>query len=168
MTTHTPAPHHLPDADVVLIGGGIMSATLGSLLTELDPHLRIVVLEKSEEIAGESSDACNNAGTDHSGFCELNYMAGPHNGTKAASIASQFHLSRQWLAHLARTGRLDPNEFVHATPHMNLVFGAADVDHLRRRLETLRRSPLFADHGIHHRSAHHRTMGATDNGGTTR
>lgn len=145
MTTHTPAKHHLPDADVVLIGGGIMSATLGSLLTELDPHLRIVVLEKSEEIAGESSDAWNNAGTGHSGFCELNYMADPHNGTKAASIASQFHLSCQWWAHLARAGRLDPHEFVHTTTHMNLVFGASDVDYLRHRVETLRRSPLFAD-----------------------
>lgn len=138
-------PQHLPDADVVLIGAGIMSATLGSMLAELDPDMRIVVLEKAGDIASESSQAWNNAGTGHSGFCELNYMPDPSNGTKAASIAEQFHLSRQWWAHLAQTGRLDPTEFVHSTTHMNLVFGDTDVDYLRQRVETLRADALFSD-----------------------
>ncbi|MCF2588749.1 malate:quinone oxidoreductase [Brevibacterium sp. UCMA 11752] len=138
-------PQDLPDADVVLIGAGIMSATLGSMLADLDPDMRIVVLERASDIAGESSRAWNNAGTGHSGFCELNYMPEPGDGTKAASIAGQFHLSRQWWAHLAQTGRLDPTEFVHTTTHMNLVFGDRDVDYLRQRVETLRADPLFAD-----------------------
>ncbi|MGO1449917.1 malate:quinone oxidoreductase [Brevibacterium aurantiacum] len=138
-------PQQLPDADVVLIGAGIMSATLGSMLAELSPDMRIVVLEKAGDTAEESSEAWNNAGTGHSGFCELNYMPDPGNGTKAASIASQFHLSRRWWAHLAQTGRLDPAEFIHSTIHMNLVFGESDVDYLRQRVETLRADPLFAD-----------------------
>lgn len=140
--------HHSPDvtadADVVLIGGGIMSATLGSMLALLDPDLRIIVLEKACDIAGESSDPWNNAGTGHSGFCELNYMPDPADSAKPASIARQFHLTRQWWAHLVRLGLLDPDEFIHTTAHMNLVFGHDDVAYLRRRVATLRTDPLFA------------------------
>ncbi|WP_413335836.1 malate:quinone oxidoreductase [Brevibacterium sp. GP-SGM9] len=145
MDTHTAAQMTpIPEADVVLIGGGIMSATLGSMLTLLDPDLRIVMLEAAEQIGGESSDPWNNAGTGHSGFCELNYMADPADGTKPAAIAGQFHLSRQWWAHLAERGLLDPADFIHSTSHMNFVFGADDVAYLRHRVETLRRDPLFS------------------------
>lgn len=77
----------IEEADVVLIGGGIMSATLGSMLAVLEPNWRIVLLEKADELASESSDPWNNAGTGHSGYCELNYMPNPENGSKAASIA---------------------------------------------------------------------------------
>ncbi|MBR7503176.1 malate:quinone oxidoreductase, partial [Mycobacterium tuberculosis] len=88
----------------MLIGGGIMSATLGSMLAVLEPSWRIVVLEKSVDLASESSDPWNNAGTGHSGFCELNYMPDPNDGTKPAAIARQFQLSRQWWSHLAEAG----------------------------------------------------------------
>ena len=135
----------LPDADVVLIGAGIMSATLSSILTQLDPDLRILVLEKSTDIAGESSEAWNNAGTGHSGYCELNYMPDPADGSKPRQIAEQFHLTRQWWSHLTRQGLLDPTDFIHATPHMNLVFGHDDVAYLRRRVNTLHADPLFAE-----------------------
>ena len=59
--------------DVVLIGGGIMSATLGTLLHRLQPEWKIVVLERLSEVAQESSNAWNNAGTGHAALCELNY-----------------------------------------------------------------------------------------------
>ncbi|MCF8607398.1 malate:quinone oxidoreductase, partial [Gordonia sp. HY442] len=75
------------EADVVLIGGGIMSATLGSMLAVSDPALKIVVLERFDEVAAESSGPWNNAGTGHSGFCELNYMPDPTDGAKPAEIA---------------------------------------------------------------------------------
>src|SRR5690554_990454 len=58
---------------IVLIGAGIMSATLGMLLKELDPDLKIELFERLDVAAAESSDAWNNAGTSHSAFCELNY-----------------------------------------------------------------------------------------------
>jgi malate dehydrogenase (quinone) len=133
------------DADVVLIGGGIMSATLGSMLAVLEPSWRIVLLEKGDEPATESSGPWNNAGTGHSGYCELNYMPNPEDGTKAATIAQQFHTSREWWSYLARHGLIDPTAFIHSTPHMDVVFGSRDVEYLRRRHATLVNDPLFAD-----------------------
>src|SRR5699024_9522505 len=96
--TRTSSTH---DADVVLIGGGIMSATLGSMLAVLQPSCRIVMLERAEDLATESSAPWNNAGTGHSGYCELNYMPDPDDGAKAISIAQQFQTTREWWAHLA-------------------------------------------------------------------
>lgn len=133
------------DADVVLIGGGIMSATLGSMLTVLEPTWRIVLVEKADALATESSDPWNNAGTGHSGYCELNYMPNPEDGLKAASIAQQFHVSREWWAYLSGEGLIDSTTFIHSTPHMDVVFGARDVNYLRRRHATLVNDPLFAD-----------------------
>ncbi|TDH20357.1 malate:quinone oxidoreductase [Mycobacteroides franklinii] len=131
------------EADVVLIGGGIMSATLGSMLSVLAPEWRIIVLEKASALATESSGPWNNAGTGHTGFCELNYMPNPANGEKAATIARQFHISRQWWAYLADTGLLQPDAFIHSAAHMDVVFGRRDVDYLRRRYETLSAEPMF-------------------------
>ncbi|WP_078288241.1 malate:quinone oxidoreductase [Mycobacterium sp. D16R24] len=139
----TPVPSH-DDADVVLIGGGIMSATLGSMLSVLEPDWRIVLLERAAALASESSDAWNNAGTGHSGFCELNYMPDPGDATKPAAIARQFHLSRQWWSYLADNGLLQPAAFIHAAGHMDVVFGQRDIDYLRRRYETLSTEPMFA------------------------
>ncbi len=134
--------------DVVLIGAGIMSATLASMLTTLDPGLGITVLERQAQPGTESSDPWNNAGTGHSGYCELNYMPDPANGTKAADIARQFHLSRGWWAHLARRGHLTPGDFIHTTAHMDLVFGDTDADYLAARHATLSSDPLFE--GLEH------------------
>jgi malate dehydrogenase (quinone) len=133
------------DADFVLIGGGIMSATLGSMLAVLQPTCRIVMLERATDLATESSDPWNNAGTGHSGYCELNYMPDPDDGTKAISIAQQFQTTREWWAHLTEQGLIDPQAFLHTTPHMDVVFGAHDVEMLRRRHTTLVRDPHFAD-----------------------
>ncbi|MGH3644093.1 MAG: malate:quinone oxidoreductase [Mycobacterium sp.] len=144
MTTYPNPPDDLADADVVLIGGGIMCATLGSMLSILEPDWRIVLLERADALAAESSHPWNNAGTGHSGFCELNYMPDPADGAKPATVAQQFHLSRQWWSHLANNGLLDPDTFIHTAAHMNVVFGRRDVDYLRRRYETLTDDPMFA------------------------
>lgn len=134
------------DADVVLIGGGIMSATLGAMLATLQPEWSITLLERRPRLAEESSDPWNNAGTGHSGFCELNYMPDPADPTVAINAGRQFRLTRQWWAHLADTGLLPGfATTVHSTPHMDVVFGQRDVDYLRRRHATLQASPLFAD-----------------------
>ncbi len=82
------------DADLVLIGGGIMSATLASMMAVKHPGSRVLLLEKGSQLAGESSDPWNNAGTGHSGFCELNYMPDPDDPAKAVEIADQFLESR--------------------------------------------------------------------------
>lgn len=131
-------------ADVVLVGGGIMSATLASMLAVLEPDWRVVVLERADALATESSAPWNNAGTGHSGFCELNYMPDPEDGAKASTIASQFQISQQWWSHLATAGLLDPATFIQSSGHMDVVFGRNDVEYLKQRFRTLIRDPLFA------------------------
>jgi len=131
--------------DVVLIGGGVMSATLGTLLKELQPDWKIAAFERLGEVAQESSNAWNNAGTGHAALCELNYMPDPTDPSKAISINEQFQLSRQLWASLVERGILDaPSTFINATPHMTFVQGEKDVAYLKRRYETLKDQPLFA------------------------
>ena len=136
--------------DVALVGGGIMSATLGVLLKLADPKLKIVMYERLEEVAAESSDAWNNAGTGHAALCELNYMPDSKDGSlpdpaKAISINEQFQVSRQFWAYCVERGILDtPETFIRTVPHMTFVRGAKDVDYLRRRFEVLKEQPLFA------------------------
>ncbi|MDF2576082.1 MAG: malate:quinone oxidoreductase, partial [Agromyces sp.] len=125
--------------DVVLIGGGIMSATLGSLISQLEPDWSIRVYERLGEVAQESSNAWNNAGTGHAALCELNYMPEASDGTvdaaKAVSINEQFQVSRQYWAHLVSTGALpEPHNFINSTPHMTFVKGEANVEYLRKRV----------------------------------
>ena len=135
-------------ADVVLIGAGIMSATLGTMLKQLQPDLHVVIFERLDEVAAESSDAWNNAGTGHSAFCELNYTPQSPDGTvnisKAVQIAEQFEQSRQFWAYLVERGILpEPRNFIQRVPHMSFVWGAANVRFLRRRYEAMIESPLF-------------------------
>lgn len=131
--------------DVVLIGGGIMSATLGALLAKLQPDWSVALYERQGSLAQESSGPWNNAGTGHSGFAELNYMPDPLVSAKAEQIARQFHSSRQLWASFVESGDLPaPSSIINPTPHMDLVFGASDVRYLRQRFETLKALPLFS------------------------
>ncbi len=138
----------LPVTDVVLVGAGIMSATLGALLRKLDPTLTIQVFDQLDRAAAESSDAWNNAGTGHSGFCELNYTPEGPDGSvdvsKAIDIACQFELSRQFWACLVEQGDLpSPSTFIRNIAHCSFVWGEANVAYLRARHRALLRSPLF-------------------------
>ena len=137
-----------PGVDVVLIGAGIMSATLGVLLKLLAPGLTIAIYERLDQVAAESSDAWNNAGTGHSAFCELNYTPELPDGRieteKALAIAEQFEQSKQFWAFLVEQGILPDAHFIRPIPHMSFVWGAANVDYLRRRHAALTASPLFA------------------------
>jgi malate dehydrogenase (quinone) len=135
--------------DVLLIGGGIMSATLGTFLKELQPDWKIAVYERLSDVALESSNAWNNAGTGHAALCELNYMPQAPDGSvdpaKAITINEQFQQSRQFWASLVEKGELDaPSTFINATPHMTFVRGEKDVEYLRKRYEALKTQPLFA------------------------
>ncbi|MDP9888606.1 malate:quinone oxidoreductase [Pseudarthrobacter enclensis] len=140
---NTPGSNQSEEFGAILIGGGIMSATLGALLATLKPESRILLLERQPGLARESSGPWNNAGTGHAGYCELNYMPDPTDAAKAEAVSRQFLLSREWWAHLARLGLIDPARFIHTTPHMDIVFGAADVDYLRRRFTTMKESAVF-------------------------
>lgn len=135
--------------DVVLIGAGIMSATLGALLRQLQPNWSISLFERLDAPAAESSDPWNNAGTGHSALCELNYSPQLADGSvdvsKAIDINERFQVSRQFWAYATENGVLgDPSEFINPIPHVSFVHGADDVDYLRKRYEALARHPLFA------------------------
>lgn len=133
----------------MLVGAGIMSATLGTLLRAVEPGASISVIERLDHAAAESSDAWNNAGTGHSAFCELNYTPEAEDGsidtTKASKIATSFEISKQFWASLALQGVLtDPKRFVTAIPHRTFVSGRNGIEYLRRRHTAMTRSPLFA------------------------
>jgi malate dehydrogenase (quinone) len=135
--------------DVALIGGGIMSATLGTLLKQLEPTWNIQIFERLSAVALESSNPWNNAGTGHSALCELNYTPEREDGSidisSAVKVNEQFQVSRQFWAHLLDVGALpDPSAFINATPHMSFVMGEENVEYLRKRYEALKDHPLFA------------------------
>ncbi|WP_390895191.1 malate dehydrogenase (quinone) [Microbacterium festucae] len=126
-----------------------MSATLGTLLAELQPDWKILVLERLSDVAQESSNAWNNAGTGHAALCELNYMPAAADGSvdpgKAVAINEQFQQSRQLWTSLVERGVLDePSTFINAAPHMTFVRGEGDVAYLKKRYESLKQQPLFA------------------------
>jgi malate dehydrogenase (quinone) len=134
--------------DVALIGGGIMSATLGVLLKQLQPDWDIQIYERLGGVALESSNPWNNAGTGHAALCELNYTPERADGTidisSAVKVNEQFQVSRQFWSYLVGSGALpDPAAFISATPHMSFVWGADNVEYLRKRYDALKDHPLF-------------------------
>jgi malate dehydrogenase (quinone) len=135
--------------DVVLMGAGIMSATLGMILKELDPDITIQVFERLDEAGTESSDAWNNAGTGHAAFCELNYTPekkGAIEISKAVKISEQFEISREFWSYLVEKNYLaNPKDFISPIPHMSFVWGDANVKYLKARYEALHTCPLFSD-----------------------
>ena len=135
--------------DVALIGGGIMSATLGAFIKQLQPDWSIQIFERLGDVALESSNPWNNAGTGHSALCELNYTPELADGSidisSAVKVNEQFQVSRQFWSYLVGKELLpDPQAFINPVPHMSFVWGAENVDYLRRRQEALAGHPLFA------------------------
>ncbi|NHN88627.1 malate:quinone oxidoreductase [Acetobacter conturbans] len=135
--------------DVLLIGGGVMSATLGTFLNTLQPDWTIDIFERLDSVAQESSNAWNNAGTGHSALCELNYTSENADGTidisKALNVNEQFQVSRQFWSYLVKSGQIaNPRDFITPIPHMSFVWGDKNVDFLRRRYDALKDHPLFS------------------------
>ena len=135
-------------ADVVLIGAGIMSATLGMLLKELQPDITIEIFERLDVAAAESSDAWNNAGTGHSAFCELNYTPQLADGSvetaKAVAIAESFEVSKQFWSFLVENNLVgSPETFIKSIPHISFVWGEKNVEFLKERYARLQESLLF-------------------------
>jgi len=129
-----PDSTRIDNPDVILIGSGIMSSTLGAMLKRLQPDLKIQLYEVTKELAQESSDGWNNAGTGHAGICELSYT--PHRNadgsvdvSKAIEIFQQFEQSKQFWAYAISEGMIDgPPEFVNQIPHISFVYGPEQVD----------------------------------------
>jgi malate dehydrogenase (quinone) len=149
MTPSTNSPTPKPsNPDVLLIGAGIMSATLAVILNELDPKLKIEIHEVLGSEAQESSNAWNNAGTGHAALCELNYTPERADGSieisKALEVNTEFDLSRQLWAYLVSKGAIkDPQSFIHAVPHMSLVRGLENRNFLKKRFAALTSHPLY-------------------------
>ncbi|MDD2056181.1 malate dehydrogenase (quinone) [Pseudomonas sp. GD03860] len=134
--------------DVLLIGGGIMSASLGTYLNELEPGWSIDIYERLDKVAEESSNAWNNAGTGHSAFCELNYTSEGADGkidiSKAVGVNEQFEISKQFWAYQVEQNVLsNPKSFINNVPHMSFVWGEKNVEFLKKRHEALQHSSLF-------------------------
>jgi len=136
--------------DVLLVGAGAMSTTLGMILKQLDPALKICMVERLDHVARESTDAWNNAGTGHAAYCELNYMPeqpdGSINTTKAFAINTSFEVSLQFWSYLVEQGNLpSPREFINPTPHQSFVWGEKNVEFLRKRYAALSQHHCFKD-----------------------
>ncbi|WP_412769228.1 malate dehydrogenase (quinone) [Ralstonia pseudosolanacearum] len=134
--------------DVLLVGGGIMSSTLGVWLHELEPDWSMMMVERLDGVAQESSNGWNNAGTGHSALAELNYTPEKSNGkidiSKAVEINEGFQVTRQFWTYQVKTGVLkNPRSFINSTPHMSFVWGEDNVRYLQKRYEALQASPLF-------------------------
>ncbi|MEY8264696.1 MAG: FAD-dependent oxidoreductase, partial [Bermanella sp.] len=137
------------NVDVLLVGAGAMSSTLAMILKQLDPTLKICVVERLKSVAKESTDGWNNAGTGHAAYCELNYTPQDDNGdvniSKALSINASFELSLQFWTHLVKNQVLPtPSEFINRTPHRSFVWGEKNVAFLRKRFELMSGHHLFA------------------------
>ncbi|KQN60500.1 malate:quinone oxidoreductase [Serratia sp. Leaf51] len=134
--------------DVLLIGGGIMSATLGTYLQELEPDWSIDMVERLDGVALESSNGWNNAGTGHSALAEMNYTPEKTDGSidisKAVEINESFQISRQFWTYQVENGVLhNPRSFINSTPHMSFVWGDDNINFLRKRFAALQQSTLF-------------------------
>ncbi|SEN29873.1 malate dehydrogenase (quinone) [Paenisporosarcina quisquiliarum] len=134
--------------EVILIGAGIMSATLGTMLKELKPEWNIKVFEKLDKAGEESSNEWNNAGTGHAALCELNYTSEKPDGSvdinKAININEQFQLSMQFWSYLVNNKLIDnPKDFIMPLPHMSMVQGEENVAFLKKRFEAMSQNPLF-------------------------
>ena len=151
----TPLPS-ANNSDVILVGAGIMSATLAVFLKELDPSLKIELYEVQGSAAQESSNAWNNAGTGHAALCELNYTPEESNGSidisKALQVNTEFDLSRQFWAYLVKRGAIrDPQSFIHPVPHFSFVCGPENRVFLKKRFEALTCPPSLLRNGIFRR-----------------
>src|SRR5450830_288141 len=134
--------------DVLLVGGGIMSATLAVWLNELEPGWSMEMVERLDGVAKESSNGWNNAGTGHSALAELNYTPEAKDGkveiAKAIEINEAFQISRQFWAWQVKNSVLkNPRSFINSTPHMSFVWGDDNIKYLKKRYEALQASPLF-------------------------
>lgn len=136
------------DYDLICVGAGIMSATLALMAKLFDPSMNILILERLDDVAMESSAAWNNAGTGHSALCELNYCPTTEKGDvsiqKAIKICNQFEVSKQFWSYLVAQGLIDkPEDFIQAVPHHSCVFGEDNVNYLKQRYDAMKSHFMF-------------------------
>ncbi|MEO6348158.1 MAG: malate:quinone oxidoreductase, partial [Aquaticitalea sp.] len=135
------------DYDLICVGGGIMSATLALMAKLLDPNLKVLIFERLEDVALESSAAWNNAGTGHSALCELNYCPEKDDGvdiSKAVDICNQFEVSKQFWSYLVEQGLIEnPSSFIKTVPHHSWVTGEDNCEYLEKRFHAMESHFMF-------------------------
>lgn len=137
------------ESDVVLIGAGIMSATLGAFLKEVEPDLNITMFERLESPAQESTHPWNNAGTGHAAFCELNYTPQRSDGSvdisKVVKINKQFNRSLEFWSHLVKKNKMKAEDFIYKCPHMSFVWGEDNINFLQQRYKAMNKHHFFKE-----------------------
>jgi malate dehydrogenase (quinone) len=142
-------PRLVDSPDIVLVGSGIMSSTLAVILKQLEPRLRIQMVEVTNELAREASDGWNNAGTGHAGVCEMSYTPrrdpeGRVPIARALRIFEQFEQSKQFWGAMVVSGAVgEPADFIHSVPHICFVKGTVDVDFLHVRHAAMQEHHFF-------------------------
>jgi malate dehydrogenase (quinone) len=138
----------IKEYDLICVGGGIMSATLALISKILKPDLKVLIVERLDAVAQESSAAWNNAGTGHSALCELNYCPENEDGTiaieKAIKICQQFEVSKQFWSYLVEEGLLEnPEDFISHVPHHSWVLGKENAEYLEKRFHSMKDHFMF-------------------------
>ena len=154
------------EPDVVLVGAGIMSATLGGVPEGARASLNIEMFETLGGAALESSNAWNNAGTGHAANCELNYTPERSDGSidisealrgqcRVRPVAPALVLSGEEAARSPI-----PQSFIHPVPHMSFVHGAENVAFLRKRFKAMSAHHCYRRHGVYRGQAQTRASGS--------
>src|SRR5699024_6420942 len=138
----------MSNKQVILVGAGIVSATLATLIKKIEPEWEITIFERLEKASEESSNVWNNAGTGHEALCELNYTPENSDGTisveKAMEIFNDFQISKQFWAELVKENNISrPSEFINPLPHMSFVHGEKNQAFLSKRYKALSNLPAF-------------------------
>ncbi|CAA6823753.1 MAG: Malate:quinone oxidoreductase (EC [uncultured Thiotrichaceae bacterium] len=136
--------------DILLVGAGIMSATLATMLKQLNPDFSITIVERLSKVAGESTSGWNNAGTGHAAYCELNYTAEQSDGSieiaKALKINRAFETTLQFWSYLIGKELLpSPENFINQTPHIGFVWGEDNVKFMKKRYDAMTNYAQFSD-----------------------
>ena len=136
--------------DITIVGGGIMGLTMATIVSEIYPKQKILLVERLNKCGMESSKGINNAGTGHAGYCELNYT--PLNDKneievhRAIKINEMFETSLQFWAYLGDKYKIfDIKKFLNKSPHISFVLGKKNVKLLKKRYQKLNKEPLFQD-----------------------
>jgi malate dehydrogenase (quinone) len=137
------------DVDALIIGGGIMGATVAVMLQLLQPDWKVKLVEQHNGVAQEASNEWNNAGTGHAALCEPNYTpAHPVTGEveidKAVATNSKFMTSLAFWSFLVQKHILPDANFIQPAPHILFVHGEKGRSWLRKRVDKLSKLPAFA------------------------
>lgn len=134
------------EVDALIIGGGIMGATVALMLKLLQPKWKVKLVEQHNRVAQESSNEWHNAGTGHAALCEPNYTpmnakTGEVEVDKAVATNQKFMTSLAFWSWLVDKGILPDGTFIQPAPHILFVYGEAGRDWLRKRVEKLQKVP---------------------------